>query len=95
MNADFAYGMTDLVDPGIRKKYSDAKLKQKQYSCSTFMLYLGVDKIYRDIPHHNILFSENYRKNVDEITIHRALSEDPSIYVQNASVTDKTLAPEG
>ena len=34
-------------------------------------------------------------KNVEEITKTLALSEDPSIYIQNPSVTDPTLAPEG
>ncbi len=94
INGDFAHVMTNLVEEGVLKKYSKEKLKKKKYSCSTFMIYLGLDKQY-DLPHHSIVFAEDYRRNVEEITKTYTLSEDPSIYIQNASVTDPTLAPPG
>ncbi len=95
LNADFAHAMTNLVDEKDRKKYTDKKLAKKKYSCSTFMLYLGVDKSYEDIAHHSIVFADNYKQNVDEITKSKVLSDDFSFYVQNACITDSTLAPEG
>jgi len=95
MNADFANGMSKLIPKKLRKKYSDPNLHKKKYSCSTFMLYLGIDQIYKDIPHHNIIFAKDYRSNIDDITKRKILSEDFSFYVQNASVTDSTLAPQG
>ncbi|WP_433742318.1 phytoene desaturase family protein [Falsibacillus pallidus] len=94
INGDFAHVMTKLVEPGLLKKYSADKLKRKKYSCSTFMLYVGVNKTY-ELPHHSIVFSKDYQKNVEEITKSKILSMDPSIYIQNPSVTDHTLAPEG
>ncbi len=95
INADFAHAMTHLVDATYRRKYTDDALMKKKYSCSTFMLYLGVKKSYPHIPHHSILFADDYQRNIDEIIKEKTLSEDPSIYVQNASVSDPTLAPEG
>ncbi|MFO7810008.1 MAG: phytoene desaturase family protein [Candidatus Delongbacteria bacterium] len=95
INEDFAYAMTELVPEENRKKWTDTRLASKDYSCSTFMLYLGVKKEYKDIAHHSIIFAKDYKKNVDEITEELKLSQDFSFYVQNASVTDKTLAPEG
>ena len=86
--------MTNLVEPGLLKKYTPEKLEKKQYSCSTFMLYLGVNKRF-DLPHHTIWFAKDYRKNVEEITKTKLMSEDPSIYIQNAVVTDETVAPKG
>ena len=94
INGDFAHAMNNLVEPGILKKYTPEKLAKKKFSCSTFMLYLGLDKKY-DLSHHTIVFAKDYKKNVEEMTKSRILSADPSIYVQNASVTDPTLAPEG
>lgn len=94
LNADFAHAMTHLVRREHVKRWTPEALETKSFSCSTYMLYLGVDKIY-DIPHHNILFASDYKRNVDEITRSMTLSEEPSIYIQNASVTDPTLAPEG
>ena len=94
INGDFAHAMTNLVGEGQLKKYTPEKLAKKKYSCSTFMLYLGLNKKF-DLPHHTIVFSKDYQKNVEEITNLKILSEDSSIYIQNASVTDPTLAPEG
>jgi len=95
MNADFAHAMTTLVPDEKRKKWSNKKLEKKGYSCSTFMLYLGVDKQYPDLKHHQIYASSSYEQNLEDITNHRLTWEDPSVYVQNASVTDDSLAPEG
>ncbi len=95
INADFAQAMKTLVAEEHRPKYTNAALNQKKYSCSTFMLYLGVNKRYDAIPHHNILFADDYQANVQEIVETLKLPENPSFYVQNASVTDPTLAPSG
>ncbi|MFH1051159.1 MAG: phytoene desaturase family protein [bacterium] len=95
INSDFAHSMKTLVDEKHRKKYTDNHLKNMKYSCSTFMLYLGLDKIYEDINHHNIFFAKDYKNNVAEIVSNSIIPEDPSFYVHNPSVIDKTLAPEG
>jgi phytoene desaturase len=94
INADFGHAMSTLFDPGIIRKWAPAKLREKKYSCSTFMLYLGIDKIY-DEPHHNIIFANDYKENVKDIISRRKLSEDMSVYVRNATITDPTLAPQG
>ncbi|MBR68823.1 MAG: phytoene desaturase [Euryarchaeota archaeon] len=96
MNADFANGMTQLFPDNVRKKWSNKKLDKKKYSCSTFMLYLGIDRTYNDLPHHQIYASANYEQNLEDIEKHHKITwDDPSVYVQNASVTDPSLAPEG
>jgi phytoene desaturase len=95
INADFARAMTRLVPDRLRRRWTDHKLEGKKFSCSTFMLYLGVDGLSRNVPHHTIYISKDYERNLDEIENRHILSEDPSFYVQNASVTDPTLAPDG
>ena len=94
INADFGYAMTHLFEPGVLKKYTPAKLSKMSLSCSTFMLYLGLDKVY-DLPHHTIFFARDYRENVDSVSQGRVLGDDLSLYVRNADVTDPTLAPPG
>jgi phytoene desaturase len=94
VNADFAYAMTHLVDRGWLRSYTPERLAKKNYSCSTFMLYLGLDKVY-DLPHHNIVFAKDYRANVTDIFKNFRLSGDTSFYLQNPSVTDPSLAPPG
>jgi len=95
VNADFGHAVTHLFPPGVIRKWTPETLRKKGFSCSTFMLYMGVDRTYPDIPHHSIIFSPDYKGNVDEISHSLKLSERPSVYVQNASVTDPKLAPEG
>jgi phytoene desaturase len=94
VNADFGHAMNKLIPAGILKKYSPENLKKKDYSCSTFMLYLGLDKYY-DLPHHNIIFAHAYQANVDNTFRHKTLSDEFSFYVQNACKTDPSLAPAG
>jgi len=74
---------------------SGEKLRRKGFSCSTFMIYLGLDTLYRDEPHHQILFADDYHRNVNEIQKERTVSQDMSDYVRNSSVTDLLVAPEG
>lgn len=95
VNADFADWMTKAVPNRRRRRWTDKKIASKKFSCSTFMLYLGIDGVYEDLPHHNILISEMYDRNLREIEVEHVLSEDPSVYVQNACVTDPSLAPQG
>ncbi|MFM8892061.1 MAG: phytoene desaturase family protein [Planctomycetia bacterium] len=95
VNADFARTMTKLVPDRLRRRWSDRRIASKRFSCSTFMLYLGIEGRYDDIPHHTIYLSENYRENLADIETRHRLGTDPSMYVQNAGVTDPTLAPPG
>ena len=94
VNADFARAMSRLVPDRLRHRWTDRKIAQKKFSCSTFMMYLGVEGRF-DLPHHNIHIADDYARNLDEIENQHVLSGDPSFYVQNASVTDPTLAPRG
>lgn len=94
VNADFARAMERLVPDHLRRRWTNRQLAKKKYSCSTFMMYLGVDGEF-DLPHHTIHIAADYEKNLDDIENRHVLSEDPSFYVQNACVTDPSLAPKG
>ncbi len=96
MNADFAEAMKTLVPGAVRKRWTDKKIDASRYSCSTFMLYLGIKgPLPNDLQHHTILLSDDFSGNIDEIQKHKVLPTHPSMYVQNASRTDPTLAPPG
>ena len=88
INADFARAMTRMVPDQLRRKWTDSKLAKKRMSCSAYMMYLGVRGSYPDFAHHTIYVAKDYRKNMQDIAQGHVLSEDPSIYVQNACVTD-------
>ncbi len=96
INADFAGTMTRLVPDRLRRRWSDKTLAKKRYSCSTFMLYLGIRGRYDHLDHHTIYTAKDYIANLDDIeNRHRLTTPDPSFYIQNAGITDPTLAPPG
>ena len=94
LNADFAHSVPKLVPNSIRKAWSDQKIEKSRYSCSTFMVYLGIEGIYPELSHHNVLLAEEYQRNILQIESGE-LPDVPSLYVQNPSVTDPSLAPPG
>ncbi|WP_114393848.1 phytoene desaturase family protein [Oleisolibacter albus] len=94
INADFAQSMRRLVPNHLRRRWRDERIDGKSFSCSTFMLYLGIEGRV-DLDHHTILLARDYARNLDEIEQGRAPPSAPSLYVQNAGITDPTLAPPG
>lgn len=94
MNADASHALKTLVPAAQRASYSDEHLDSRRYSCSTFMMYLGVDGTI-DLPHHTICVSESYTQNLEEISATGEVPKDPSVYVCNPSRIDSTLAPSG
>jgi phytoene desaturase len=95
VNADFARAMESLVPGRLRRRWSDRQLAKKRFSCSTYMLYLAMEGIDRHVPHHTIYISKDYDQNLREIEQGQRVPSDPSFYVQNAAVTDPSLAPAG
>ena len=95
VNADFANAITKLVPDNLRRRWSNAKVAGKDFSCSTFMLYLGVEGTFDHLAHHNIYVTKEYRRNLDEIERQHVLSDDPSFYVADPVHTDATMAPPG
>ena len=90
VNADFAHAVPRLIPDAHRPRWRDRKLGRARLSCSTFMLYLGVEGEVRGLPHHTILLARDYMRNIREIE-NGILPREPSIYVQHAGATDLGL----
>jgi len=95
INADFGHAMTTLVPERLRRRWTNATIARKRFSCSTFMLYLGIEGRYDQLQHHNIYMTRDYRQNLDDIENRHVLTEDPSFYVENPCRADDTMAPPG
>ena len=95
VNADFAEAMRRMVPNHLRRRWTDKKIAGKRFSCSTFMLYLGIEGLYDEVSHHTIYLAKDYRQNLRDIEESHQLSDDSSFYVQNAGVSDASLAPHG
>jgi phytoene desaturase len=95
INADFAGAMRALVPDRLRNRWRDARIERSKMSCSTFMLYLGIEGELPELAHHTILLSQGYREHLDSIERSHVLPEAPALYVHNPSRIDPTLAPPG
>lgn len=96
VNADFPYAMKNLIkDEKNRGKYTNKKIDKMDYSCSVFLMYLGLNKKVSDETRlHNIVFANNFEKNISDIFDGND-PKDPSIYMYIPTKEDPTLAPEG
>jgi phytoene desaturase len=94
VNGDFGATVPGLVPERLRKRWTDRRLSDARLSCSTLMLYLGIDGPVPGLHHHTILLSRDYERNLQEID-DGCLPTEPSIYVQNAGASDPSMHPPG
>jgi phytoene desaturase len=94
-NADPATVYTNLVDPAVRRKHTDASVARKRYSMSLFVGYFGTKKTYPDLAHHSILLGPRYRELLTDVFDRKTLAEDFSLYLHAPTRTDPSLAPPG
>jgi phytoene desaturase len=88
-NADLPYAYERLA-PQLKKPF-----RKPKYTSSAFMLYLGVDRKYEQLEHHNVVFGGNYRETFEEIFKRGTIPDDPSFYVNRPSQNDPSVAPPG
>ena len=94
-NADLPYTYRGLVNDHHRKDYSNQRLERMSYSCSGYLLYLGIDKTYPHLRHQALYFSEDYKANLEAIFTSKTIPEEPSFHLNIPTVTDPSLAPPG
>jgi phytoene desaturase len=95
INADFGHAMSTLFPENSLRKYTPASVAKREYSCSTFMIYLGLDRAYPEAEHHMIVFAQDYKTGLEDITRNKRVSEDLSLYIRNAAPLDPSCAPPG
>jgi len=85
-------------DPLIVKKLiqnkPDTNLKN-QLSMSGFMMLVGIRKKIKDMNHHTVCFSDDYVKEFEQIIKEEKFPDDPTVYINIPSITDKNISPEG
>jgi phytoene desaturase len=87
-----SYGLIE----GDKRGPSQVKaLKRKRYSPSLFVLHLGLEGTFPDIPHHMILFGPRYEELLGDIYNRGTLATDPALYLHHPTATDPSMAPPG
>jgi phytoene desaturase len=93
-NADLWFTETQLLDERWRS-YKQRYWDRRVMAPSAFIMYLGVKEKLPGLVHHNLLFSDDWRLNFDQIYKTPGLPPEPSLYVCAPSVTDDGVAPGG
>ena len=93
-NADMWFTETHLLDVP-QQTHKEKYWQKRTMAPSAFIMYLGVSEKLPSLIHHNLLFSEDWRKNFDDIYKDPCLPDEPSLYVCAPSVTDPSVAPAG
>jgi phytoene desaturase len=64
-------------------------------ACSGVVLYLGLDRRYPHLAHHNFVFSRDPEAEFEDIYRRGEPAADPTCYVCAPAATDPTVAPPG
>ena len=72
-----------------------AKKKSPEPACSGVVLYLGLDRRYEQLLHHNFVFSRDHKEEFDYIYRRGEPAPDPSAYVCAPSISEPKVAPDG
>jgi len=92
--ADYHFIESQLLPEDCRT-YSEAYWDKRLMAPSCLLYYIGINKKLEGIPHHSLFFDTDAEMHASEIYETKEWPVDPLFYVSVASVTDKTVAPEG
>jgi len=93
-DADLEHTETKLLKEEERD-HTKSYWNKRKLAPSAFIMYLGLNKQYDSLSHHNLLFSKDWDTNFKEIFNNPSFPSDPSIYVCAPSKTDPAVAPAG
>ncbi len=91
-NMDSVRTYRELVGGAPGKAY---ERKNPEPACSGVVLYLGLNRRYEHLNHHDFVFSRDPEEEFDWIYRRGEPAPDPTAYLAAPSSTDPSVAPEG
>ncbi|GEP03947.1 phytoene desaturase family protein [Methylobacterium oxalidis] len=91
-NMDSVRTYRELVGGEVGRSYEK---KSFEPACSGVVLYLGLNKRYEHLNHHDFVFSRDPEEEFDFIYNKGEPAPDPTAYLAAPSSTDPSVAPEG
>lgn len=94
-NADYPYAIKKLFSKDLyERNYNKENIDFKNYSCSVFMIYLGLDKKYEEIKINNIYINKGFRRGIED-TFRGKIPKNPSLYIYSPSAIDDSMCKKG
>ena len=97
IESDFVVSNMDIVPTYkklLKKSYQPKKVLNQERSSSALIFYWGIKKTFKNLELHNILFSNNYKKEFDSIFELGTISNDPTVYINITSKDVVSDAPK-
>lgn len=94
-NCDVQRTYKTLIGTPRALREQQAIAKDYTPACSGVVLYLGLNRQYDHLAHHNFLFSKNSEDEFNDIYHKGIPARDPSIYLCVPSRSDASQAPAG
>ena len=69
--------------------------RKREAACSGVVLYLGLDRAYGHLAHHNFVFSRDPKEEFGAIYDEGVPAPDPTAYIAAPARTDPAVAPAG
>lgn len=79
----------------LKKIKPPKKTLEQERSSSALIFYWGINKIFRELDLHNILFTEDYEKEFDHLFNKKYFTDDPTVYINITSKEVQGDAPKG
>lgn len=92
-NADCVRTHRELLGGGPAERFE--KRRRYEPACSGVVLYLGIDKKYDQLLHHDFVFSRDPEEEFESIYGRGDPAPDPTCYVCAPSTTEPGVAPPG
>jgi phytoene desaturase len=92
-NMDSVRTYKELVGGAAAARF--ARTRRREPACSGVVLYLGLDRAYEHLQHHNFVFSRDAKEEFDWIYRRGEPAPDPTCYVAAPARTDPAVAPPG
>ena len=97
IESDFVVSNMDIVPTYkklLKKSYQPKKVLNQERSSSALIFYWGIKKTFKNLELHNILFSNNYKKEFYSIFELGTISDDPTVYINITSKDVVSDAPK-
>ncbi|MFM7112793.1 MAG: phytoene desaturase family protein [Planctomycetota bacterium] len=93
-NSDSVRTHRELLKPGKASRKFENR-RSYEPACSGVVLYLGLDKRYEHIAHHDFVFSRDAEEEFDAIYHKGEPAPDPTCYLCAPAITEPGVAPPG
>lgn len=94
-NSDIVRTLEQMIDGAEAKTFLQKRQKQLEPACSGIVLYLGCNRQWEQLRHHDFYFSADSDAEFRDLYEKKIPHADPTCYLAVPSLTDPSVAPQG